>query len=263
MLIFIFLVYVLIHLIKAATIEINDYDFKKTPIVFFYKVNKNICEKGIMLPDYIRYSIDQAVLISSLTNSSDCCNIVLITNLQQCNSYFNATSEKSLMIHDRVYIIDTNTIRSNKTMDFEHIIRNKNKISDKNDELWISALTRFFYIEDFINYLNLRSLNGLDISSSRSQIKSVLHVESDNLIYGNISLAIESLRKDYPHLAVTPLNFKAWMVTASIFWISNLVDLQHLNQYIFDLNRNRHNYFTLYLNWLKNYAHTNKGSSFV
>jgi hypothetical protein len=67
----------------------------------------------------------------------------------------------------------------------------------------MSSAIRFFAIEDLMHRLELQTL---------------LHVESDNLLFGRVThQAVPSLKHSYPYLAATILSGD--MITASILWI--------------------------------------------
>ena len=78
---------------------------------------------------------------------------------------------------------------------------------DKKGELWLNAALRFFIIED------LMTLNNYN---------EVLHIETDNLIYGPIEYLIFQFRTNKYNLIATPLTGDLNHITASVFYINKL-----------------------------------------
>ena len=84
--------------------------------------------------------------------------------------------------------------------------------SDGANELWTQSALRFFIMEDIM------------INKGYTEL---VHIEADNLIYGRYTTILDTLRKGYPNLAVTPLTASKFFFTASVLWIGNLKVLQY------------------------------------
>lgn len=71
------------------------------------------------------------------------------------------------------------------------------------------------------------------------KLVELLHVEADNMIYGQLSSIADILRKGYPGLAAQPLSSnhegKLLYMTASVLWIANLQSLKDFNTFLLEL----------------------------
>ena len=81
-----------------------------------------------------------------------------------------------------------------------------------------------------------------------------MHIEADNLLYGKYSSLLDTLRNGYPTLAATPLNANKSFITASVFWIANLMSLVKFNDFLLSLGHNYNDNWKKYLKWLRFFA---------
>ena len=202
----------------------------KFPIVYVYTVVPAVCKHG--LPGYIKESLEQA-----LFTQPDCA-IVMISNYAECREI-----EKTVYKIVNIVKIDATNILSNRTRQFANLSR-EIFVADGLNELWITSALRFFIMEDFMVAHNFNE---------------ILHVEADNMLYGNISSILPILRTGYKGLAATPLTAGKYFITASVFWISDISFLIKFNDFLISMGTNKDNAFMIYLGWLRRYACCKKG----
>ena len=222
------------HLISKCIIFLigcNDlYNAAKFPFVFVYPMNEKGCEKG-----YPIYIID--VLIHAYNSQNPMsCDIVLLSNFAECHKF----QKRNKRINQKLYkfqdgswrtfphtstLIDTADIVSNRTLEYiklsETLFRHHTDPGFK-PGLWSTSAQRFFYMEDYM---------------MKNTISELLHVEMDNLIYGDfLQETLPYLRRIYPHnIALTPLTSK--FTTASVLWIPNLYAIHNLTTFLYDLSK--------------------------
>lgn len=192
-------------------------------IIFVYATMPNVCSDSALFPKYIRATLKQALV------SQPGSHLYFGANFDEC-------PQIRTEITDHVPEAKTFDIllkASNRTKDF--ISRSKEMFSKGNNGLWILSATRFFHIEDMMIYYN---------------ISNVLHVEADNMLYGQIGRILPELRKDYPHLAVTPTYSDLSTLTASVMWIKTLEALEHFNELLIELSTYPSEW-AAYTNWLR------------
>ena len=94
--------------------------------------------------------------------------------------------------------------------------------------------------------------------------KDIMHIEADNLLYGNLNAIIEIFRKNFKGLAATPLNSNKTFMTASVFWIPSLEILHFFNDYLLAIVENTvfekasnhpKGLWLMYLDWLRPSMH--------
>lgn len=93
----------------------------------------------------------------------------------------------------------------------------------------------------------------------RNNYTELLHVEADNLLYGQITSILPILRSKYKALAATPLNSNKSFITASVFWIPTVAAIIKFNNYLMDLAKNTNNEWTNYLKWIRPYGCCKQG----
>ena len=197
----------------------------KLPIVYVFSVVPNICKHG--LPNYIKYTLEQSVV------SQPDAETVIVSNFGDC-----ANIESSMSDVKDVTRIDSTKISSNRTKEFERLCVHLFQ-QDGGGELWMTSAIRFFIMEDYM------------ISHG---INEILHVEADNLLFGNMTGLLPTLRKGYPGLAATPLNSDKSFVTASVFWVANLESLHSFTEMLMNLATRETGEYDRYLAWLRPFA---------
>lgn len=228
-----FIVFFLLFFLIISNIQsINN----KLAIVFVYTVSN--CHKG--LPNYIYHSLNQAV------NSQSNSDVFLLSNFKRCKLKNNDTN----LLSKNIIQIDYRDIKSNKTRHYLNISKGlfqRGVLNNHTDlsSLWETAANRFFYIEDFM---------------INKDYNELLHIEADNMLYGDFYNILPILRSSYNGLAATPLtavNKKGGYVhikyiTASIFWISNLNSIVEYNNYLIELaKKDEQSIFGHYIEWLR------------
>jgi hypothetical protein len=200
----------------------------KVPIVFLYTIVPRVCEHGIQ--DYIKIALLQAVV------SQPNAEIVFATNLGECE-----TLAQSLESIPSLKLVDTTALASNATKYFAEQAKEMFQ-SDGKGELWITSALRFFQLEDLM------------ISQG---YKEMLHAEADNLLYGNLTALLPTLREQYVGMAAQPLTDKKSLFTASVLWVSSLEALQKFNAYMTSLahmDLTPQGMWKKYLVWLRFFA---------
>eukprot|EP01038_Epipyxis_sp_PR26KG_P006234 gene6234-8589_t len=219
-----------------VSVTINQpLNFNKTlPIVFVYTVVPAVCKHG--LPKYIKESVEQAIVTQSKPDSQ----VMMVSNFASCPEI-----EQTLhnIPHNDLLRIDASLITSNRTSTFANLSKNIFE-SDYGNELWLTSALRFFIMEDVMIQYDMRE---------------IIHVEADNLLYKPMTYLLEVLRSGYKGLAATPLNANKSFITASVLWIASLSALQEFNNYLLDMaygndNKNGKNTWKSYLHWLRKYA---------
>ena len=90
--------------------------------------------------------------------------------------------------------------------------------------------------------------------------KELIHVEGDNLTYGNYSRLVNILHnKNHKYLAATPSTEA--LTTASVFWVGQKEAIMHFNDYLLSLMRNDTGNWTAYINYLRKYGHSKSAVS--
>eukprot|EP01038_Epipyxis_sp_PR26KG_P011925 gene11925-15958_t len=210
-------------------VQISGDIFNKTttklPIAFVYTVVPAVCSHG--LPRYIRESVEQAIVTQPEFE------VIMASNYVECAAIAHTVQNMKNLMQ-----VDTTRIVSNRTNLFRNVSHGIFQ-RDNFGELWITSALRFFIIED------LMIANGYD---------ELIHVEADNLLYGDYLSLLPILRSGYKGLAATPLNANKSFITASVFWISNLISLVKFNNFLLELGCNKDDLFKKYLKWLRNYA---------
>ena len=191
------------------------------PIVFVFTMLH--CDD--VFPHYISFSVEQALITQPEFP------VIMLGNFRQCPNM-------KLKIPAGVIIEDIDTLKTKRTNEFHNL--SLSIFSFAKDALWITAARRFFYLEDL---MNTRGYNEL------------IHVEGDNLIYGNFSRLVNILRdKNYKYLAATPST--GALTTASVFWVGQKEAITHFNDYLLSLMRNNTGNWTAYINYLRKYGYS-------
>lgn len=194
----------------------------RLPIVYVYTVVKAVCRYG--LPGYIKVTLEQAVL------SQPDSDVYMASNYAECPHIGDAVDTVA-----HVKKVDITSLISDRTREFMNVSQSMFEV-DGGSELWLTSAYRFFNLEDMMIKYNM---------------KEIMHVEADNLLYGNFTSLLPLLRKGYPGLAATPLNSNKSFITASVFWIANLAVLKRFNDFLLDLGRNTDGAWKKYLTWLR------------
>ena len=178
-------------------------NIEKIPIVFVFSMPH--CRDEF--PHYLSLSLEQALVTQPEFN------VILLGDFIRCPIM-------KRYIPLGTIIEDIQTLYSNRTHEFHKL--SSSIFSYTEDALWITATRRFFYLEDLMNARGYKEL---------------IHVEGDNLIYGNYSKLVKLLRyRNYRHLAATPLT--KHLTTASVLWIGEKESLEHFNNFLLALLRN-------------------------
>ena len=203
---------------------------KRLPIVYVYTVIPSVCKRG--LPSYITVSLEQAIL------SQPDADIILASNINECE-YIRSAIEKIKGLKS----IDAAVLASNRTRAFRAVA--SNIFQSGHDGLWVTSALRFFMMEDVMIAYGFEEM---------------LHVEADNMLYGNITSILPILRAGYPALAATPLTAEKVFTTTSVFWIANLSSLIAFNDYLLRIgSSNMTGDWGNYLKWLRPYACCKQG----
>ena len=174
------------------------------PIVYIYTISENVCADKNMERDlsYISHSLKQLFLIQSVNNS----NVYFASNFAECRNFFNIMH--NLNETYRPTLIDTADIASKKTLKFQSL-SNFLFQHDKR-ELWVNSALRFFLLEDL-----------MATPVYKGKFSDLFHVESDNMLYGDLNKLNFTLRSKYTYrnnLALTPLTINKGYITASVLW---------------------------------------------
>mmetsp|Transcript_15995 Transcript_15995/g.23360 ORF Transcript_15995/g.23360 Transcript_15995/m.23360 type:complete len:441 (-) Transcript_15995:63-1385(-) len=202
----------------------------KFPIVYVYTVVPAVCKHG--LPSYIKESLEQALF------SQPDSTIIMVSNFAECHE-----TEKSISKASNIMLVDSTKIISNRTQVFANLSR-EIFVLDGLNELWITSALRFFIMEDLMISYGYRE---------------ILHVEADNMLYGNLSAILPLLREGYPGLAATPLTSGKFFITASVLWVSDISYLIKFNDFLLSMGTNKDNAWMIYLGWLRKFACCKKG----
>lgn len=178
--------------------------------MFVFEVVPAMCERG--LPNYIKDVVDQAV------ETQIDCDVVFASNFKSCT---NIAADVNKIRGIRTYDIDE--FASNMTVEFKSIAKRMFS-SDGGFELWITSALRFFYMADVMKHYSFSEM---------------LHVESDNMLYGKVSSILPSLRENYVGLAATPANAQVTFITASVLWVHNASALSGFNEFMLALGANQ------------------------
>lgn len=203
----------LVFLLIIASESISEHSSKeKTRIVFVYFIVKANCEGG--LPEYVRHTLNH-----TLATQQPQSEVVLVSNFRDC---FNDTSiVRSLPLYRELatlgLVLTDTALASDRTRHFHNLSREVFAWDNKN-ELWMTSALRFFILEDVM------AVKGW---------QEALHVEADNLLFARIHTLVPALRQ-YP-LAATPLAATESLITASVFWVSELRHLRTFTSFLLRL----------------------------
>ncbi len=194
------------------------------PIVYLYVIeNPSVCDS--VLSDYISHALHQA----KVSNPSS--DVIFGTNILSCSTFNNIFQPD--YIKD-VILIDIVPLKSEKTLQFENIfdsiLKSHGDSSGKQmfkQDLWLFSALRFFILQDIMISYN---------------ISSVIHLEADNMLYGDTSLVVNELTTKYSSsLVATPLNTRILFITASLLWVPSVSVLKSFNNFIIKLVQNKEN----------------------
>jgi hypothetical protein len=214
-------------LLAWISLSVSQYnDTKKLAIVYVFTLEPDFCNNG--LPEYIKISLEQAI------SQQPDCDVILASNYGNCANIALVADTV-----DNLVKIDTTLIESNRTRYFrnesDHIFSKGNKA-----ELWITSALRFFQLEDFMIALNYHEL---------------IHVEADNMLYGQMTSILHTLRTGYKGLAATPLTALPTamntFITASVLWVNSVEAIVHFNDYLLALGTNKDNTWSNYVVYMK------------
>lgn len=159
---------------KACPYKLSvEQNYSVVPIIFVYTLSTIQCEKGI--PYYIKISVEQAVLTQVGIP------VIFASNYKHCNNSAETVSKWD----KKIIQVDTDLIASNKSKEFVTLYDNI-FVQSYMPTLWGAAASRFFILEDIMAYY---------------KYVSIIHVECDNLLYGNLGLHVPLLKEEYPGLA--------------------------------------------------------------
>ena len=197
----------------------------RLPIVYVFTVVPAICERG--LPEYIQHSLEQGLF------TQPDCDVILVSNFADCASTARSVSHLKSLI-----LVDSTQLTSLRTEQFKNASAGMFQ-TDGKGELWLTSALRFFLMEDLMEAYGYTEL---------------VHVETDNMLYGRYTALLPTLRSSYHGLAATPLNAEKSFITASVFWIAKLSYLTKFNNYLLHLGSNKNNMWSRYLKWMRIYA---------
>lgn len=203
-----------VFLLIVAIESVSEHSSKEKPrIVFVYFMVKTYCEGG--LPEYIQHTLNH-----TLATQQPQSEVVLVSNFRDC---FNDTSiVGSLPLYRELaalglVLTDSTAVVSDRTRRFHNLSREVFAWDNKN-ELWMTSALRFFILEDVM---------------AAKGWQEALHVEADNLLFARVHTLVPALRQ-YP-LAATPLAATESLVTASVFWVSELRHLRTFTSFLLRL----------------------------
>lgn len=220
---------ILLHLLLLLGIfKLNDSIERKypssPPIMYLYVIeNPSVCDS--VLSDYISHALHQAKV------SNPHSDVIFGTNILSCSA-FNSIFQPDYIAD--VILIDITPLKGEKTLQFESIFDSIIKTHDDSSgkqmfkpDLWLYSALRFFIMEDIMSSYN---------------ISSIIHVEADNMLYGDTSLVVNELTTRYnSSLVATPLNTRILFITASILWVPSVSVLKSFNDFIIELVQNKRN----------------------
>lgn len=201
-------------LLIVAIESVSEHSSKEKPrIVFVYFMVKTYCEGG--LPEYIQHTLNH-----TLATQQPQSEVVLVSNFRDC--FNDTTIVGSLPLYRELatlglVLTDSTEFTSDRTRRFHNLSREVFAWDNKN-ELWMTSALRFFILEDVM---------------AAKGWQEALHVEADNLLYARIHTLVPALRQ-YP-LAATPLAAAESLVTASVFWVSELRHLRSFTSFLLRL----------------------------
>ena len=181
---------------SAATVSASSV----VPIVYVFTVNPFFSCKTFNTRDhhYIRFSVEQAV--RTARGPAHAHPVILTANFRDCNHSL-ATVQQHW--HRDIVALDYTAFLSRRTVEFTSLTDTL-FMQSYMPELWAAAALRFFVLEDLMVHRGY---------------PQVLHVEGDNLLYGDTAALIRGLAAGYPGLAATPLSKTLDFVTASVLWV--------------------------------------------
>ena len=189
----------------------------------------------IPVPGYVIQSLEQA----SRFHNAEKVHIILLTNAAECNiKALNPTSGSPADVLSSVMIVDLNDVISNRTQSFEatskksvlnHLHNNTGTGGMGADSsLYYTSLFRFLHLEELMQATAKGWLQTID-KKVVPRIAELLLVESDNLLYSDVTLLLPKLRTHYQHLAGV-LQSHMNMV-ASVFYVASLAPLVKMNDF--------------------------------
>lgn len=175
-------------------------------------------------------------LIQAKRTQSNTTEVVLLSNFKQCR-WALADLHDGDEVFKSIKIVESMGIKSSRTQEFEKKI--KKMIPKTDDEnLLASSLFRFFMLEDYMH---------------NHSVTTALHIESDTILYEDLSSISFQLQSQYPTLAALPSVHKRF-VSASTFWIGNVTSLHGLTDFLLTMSRNDSVIFPRYVSWLREFA---------
>lgn len=193
------------------------------PIVYIFTIGPFTC-KWFNFKDthdnsyYIKYSVEQALLLLDKPGDRQRHPVILAANYRDCNHSLDIVKNQW---HPDLVTIDYTTITTSRTRDFI-TYTDSLFMQSYMPELWSAAAIRFFVLEDvMVGY----------------KYDAAMHVEGDNLLYGDVSATIRALNNSYPGMAATPLSKTLDFVTASVLWVGNRQSLTSFTGFMLRLGR--------------------------
>jgi hypothetical protein len=171
------------------------------------EINQDACSIvfvhiGDSLPDYLPVAIQQARLFNT-------CNILLVANA----SAIHAANDK-LSSLDVVCVSCENVEKTSEHLTF---LRNSKIDRSFRSGFWSHATERFFYLQDAIEQFKLTD---------------VVHLESDNMLYVDISTLLPLFHEHYPRIGITLDNDQRCI--PGFVYIRDAKSIDHLAQFIAD-----------------------------
>lgn len=231
-----------------------------------YHFDNNICvrkngREG--LPLYVVHSIEQTIRVHGGE-----VNIVLLTNAMECNvktvhpSTFTTSQEIELL--SKVMVVDTRALKleSEKAMKaesmlqvtlFDHIFNKSNPANsdDADGHLYLTSLARFIHLEGLMTVSKKGSLKCVD-GRTVPPLQELLLVESDNLLFADITAMLPRIRESYFHLAgVIQSNMN---LVGSVLYVANEMAITKFNTFVSDMAHNATKFeeFTTYCAYHQN-----------
>jgi|MDTB01.2.fsa_nt_gb hypothetical protein len=189
----------------------------------------------IPLPNYVIQCLEQARRF----HRADKVHVILLTNAAECgvSGPLQVTSGSPADLLASVMVVDLNDVISNRTQSFElsskksflnHLHNNTEGGSGIDANLYYTSLFRFLHLEELMQASTKGWLKTID-NKVVPPVAELLLVESDNLLYSDVTLLLPKLRTHYSQLAgvvQSHLN-----MVASVFYVASLGPLVKMNDF--------------------------------
>jgi len=223
---------------NKAIVKSND---NARHIVFVVTTITGFCGH---LPQSLKQTLLQAKAANMKSMKANNTEVTLLSNFKQCRWALHDLKNGDEMELRTVNTVDSHAIKSNRTLEFERLIKKMPVKGDDGDTV-TTSLYRYFMLEDYMTH---------------HKVAHVLHFESDTMLYGDMFPLLSVLRStEGKHsygsvLAATPSIHKRFL-SASTFWIGSVGALHDLNEFLLGISRNTSSKeFKDYASWLHEFA---------